>query len=82
MFLNLIYIAAVVVVMVFGMRHQRHTKRMWTAAQKPSHTDELRWTATQRQALMRESEEERQAREYRAACASFDQMRVKPPIGG
>ncbi len=79
---NVLYCFMLVVVFICGTRQQNKTKATWKAVQKQTHTDEIRWSASQRQALMRESDDERNAREYRAACAAYDErMRVKPPIG-
>jgi len=48
---NIVYIVLLVLVIGYGFYSHRRNERMIQAVLKQSHTDELRWTASQRAAL-------------------------------
>ena len=55
---NIIYIVVLVLVIGYGFYTQRRTSKMLQAVLKPTQTDEVRWTITERQALQRPTAEE------------------------
>lgn len=67
---NVIYVLVLCAVIGYGFYTQRRTARMLQAVLKQTHTDELRWTASQRAALTQATTEEIEKRELDRARKS------------
>lgn len=69
---NIVYIIILSAVIGYGFYSHRRNERMIKAVLKQTSTDDMRWTATQRAALMQPTAEERERRELERARIKWD----------